>query len=101
MKRIIKDLTKLHRPSKPVEFITEAGLDTEYGKTVVAAITEVLVAKPDLVALSAPQIGIDARVFCIKFNDKIKTFINPIIMKKQNQNFCAKKVLVFPINNFC
>lgn len=100
MKRIIKDLTKLHKPSKPVEFITDTGLDTEYGKTVVAAITEVLSVKPELVALSAPQIGLDARVFCIRFNDKIKTFINPIIMKKTEPKFLCEESVSFPNKQF-
>lgn len=33
----------------------------------------------DLVALSAPMIGYNARIFCVKFDNKIKAFINPII----------------------
>jgi hypothetical protein len=37
-----------------------------------------------ILALSAPQIGIDSRIFCIRFNDTIKTFINPIVTKKSN-----------------
>lgn len=36
--------------------------------------------KNDLTSLSAPAIGYDVRIFCIKFADlEIKTFINPII----------------------
>ena len=38
----------------------------------------------NLMAISAPQIGIEKRIFCIKFNDEIKTFINPIITKKSD-----------------
>lgn len=38
----------------------------------------------DMVALSAPQIGIQERVFCIKFNDgEIRDFINPVILKRE------------------
>ena len=33
----------------------------------------------DLVALSAPQIGYNCRIFCVRFEKAIKTFINPIL----------------------
>lgn len=33
----------------------------------------------NLVSLSAPAIGYNKRIFCIKFETEIKTFINPII----------------------
>lgn len=33
----------------------------------------------NIVALSAPAIGYNKRIFCIKFDTEIKTFINPII----------------------
>lgn len=33
----------------------------------------------NLVSLSAPAIGYNKRIFCIKFDTEIKTFINPII----------------------
>lgn len=35
--------------------------------------------KLNLTALSAPQIGYNCRIFCIKFGERIKTFINPVI----------------------
>jgi len=33
----------------------------------------------NIVSLSAPAIGYNKRIFCIKFDTEIKTFINPII----------------------
>ena len=33
----------------------------------------------NITALSAPAIGYNKRIFCIKFDTEIKTFINPII----------------------
>ena len=39
---------------------------------------EVMRAK-NLIALAAPQIGYNCRIFCIQFEKTIKTFINPII----------------------
>lgn len=35
--------------------------------------------KNDLLSLSAPGIGYDKRIFCVKFDLEIKTFINPIV----------------------
>ena len=35
----------------------------------------------DLVSLSAPQIGYNCRIFCVKLDDRIKAFINPMITK--------------------
>lgn len=54
------------------------------GKTreIVGALKRTLKDYPDLIALSAPQIGYNARIFCIRFNDnQIKEFINPMISK--------------------
>lgn len=82
MINIITDLEQLTKPAKPLEFLTPAGPDTAYGKEIIDKLKTVLNNSESLVALAAPQIGIDARVFCIKFNDTIKTFINPIITKK-------------------
>ena len=83
MEQIIFDLEKLSQPSEPLAFLTEAGAQTEEGTEIVNKIKEVLAANEDLLALSAPQIGINKRIFCLKFNDQIKTFINPIITKKK------------------
>jgi peptide deformylase len=72
-------------PAAPFEFITEQGMSEEAineGKSIISELKEVLNANDNLYALAAPQIGINKRIFCIKFNDTIKTFINPIISKK-------------------
>lgn len=72
-------------PASPLEFITDSGMSDEAmqeGKSIIAELKEVLNANTNLFALAAPQIGINKRIFCIKFNDSIKAFINPIISKK-------------------
>ena len=103
MKEIIIDTTKLIEASKPVKFINEDGsLDKEAVTTIVNDLKEVLEANDNLFALSAPQIGIDARIICIKFNDAIKSFINPVITKKlkysiQGETFASmpgKEILI-------
>lgn len=84
MKReIITDLEKLKEAAQPVN-IQPA---TEEEKETLAAqrqdLIDTLQDSPCL-ALSAPQIGINARIIAIKFSDTIKLFINPIVTKKIN-----------------
>lgn len=54
--------------------------------SVVADLKDTLKAHPGMMALSAPQIGVNARVFCIRFsNNEIKTYVNPMITKVQGK----------------
>jgi hypothetical protein len=50
----------------------------------------------ELLALSAPQIGINKRIFCLRFKDQIKTFINPIITKKKGLNIVIETCASMP-----
>lgn len=83
MEKIITDIDVLSVPSEPLEFLTEQGAQKEEGTEIVNKIKEVMEANQDILALAAPQIGISKRIFCLRFNDQIKTFINPIITKKK------------------
>lgn len=83
MKRIVKDINKLRAPAEPLKFITETGIIKDEGEEIISKIKEVMEHDKNIVALTAPQIGINKRVFCIRFEDKIKTFINPIVTKKE------------------
>ena len=82
MIEIIKDLEKLTSPVAPLQFLTEQGTMKEEGLGIIEKLKEVMEADKTILALTAPQIGIDSRIFCIRFNDQIKTFINPIVTKK-------------------
>lgn len=84
MVEIIKDLDILRQPAKPLEFISETGIQSEEGKEIIDKLMAVITEDPNLLTLAAPQIGIDKRIFCIRFEDTIKTFIDPIITKKGN-----------------
>lgn len=86
MKEIIEETALLETPAEPLILLKEdkINLNKEEGDEIVSQLKEVLEANPDLKALSAPQIGIGKRVFCIKFDDGIRAFINPIITKKGN-----------------
>ena len=103
MKEIITDTEKLATATKPVKLINEDGsFDKEASLEIIKDLKEVLENTPNLLALSAPQIGIDARIIGIKFKDIIKFFINPVITKKlkysiQGETFASmpgKEILI-------
>lgn len=96
MKEIITDLTKLETPAEPLIFVTETGITKDEGEQIISEIKEVMKNKQEILALSAPQIGINKRIFCIRFGDKIKTFINPIITKKTDIEISAETFSSMP-----
>lgn len=96
MEQIITDLEKLQQPSEPLTFLTDRGAETEEGNGIITKIKAVLEANENLVALAAPQIGINKRIFCLRFNDQIKTFINPIITKKKGLNIVIETCSSMP-----
>lgn len=96
MESIICDINVLSIPSEPLTFLTEQGAKTEEGEEIIKKIKEAMEANPDLLALSAPQIGINKRIFCLRFNDQIKTFINPIITKKSGLNIVIEACASIP-----
>ena len=81
---IITDLEKLQVAAEPLEFLTEKGVEKEEGEAIIKQLKEVLDTNKTIVAIAAPQIGINKRIFCMRFNDQIKTFINPVVTKKLN-----------------
>ena len=55
----------------------------------------------DLYALSAPQIGINERVICIKFNDGvIKEYINPMVLKSEGLHLVRERDISIPDQEF-
>ena len=96
MESIIYDIDVLSVPSEPLTFLTEQGAKTEEGEEIINKIKEVMNANEGLLALSAPQIGINKRIFCLRFNDQIKTFINPIITKKKGLNIVIETCASMP-----
>jgi peptide deformylase len=93
---IIYDIDVLSVPSEPLTFLTDQGAKTEEGEEIVNKIKEVMNTNTELLALAAPQIGINKRIFCLRFNDQIKTFINPIITKKKGLNIVVETCASMP-----
>ena len=96
MELIITDVEKLTQPAEPLTFLTETGAKTEEGTEIITKIKEVMNNDQSILALSAPQIGINKRIFCLRFNDQIKTFINPIITKKKGLNIIIESCPSMP-----
>lgn len=96
MKSIITDIDMLSVPSEPLTFLTNEGPKTEEGTEIIQQLKEVMEANPELLALAAPQIGINKRIFCLRFNDQIKTFINPIITKKKGLSIVVETCSALP-----
>lgn len=93
---IIYDIDVLSVPSEPLTFLTDQGAKTEEGEEIISKIKEVMEANTELLALAAPQIGINKRIFCLRFNDQIKTFINPIITKKNGLKITVETCASMP-----
>ena len=96
MKEVIKDISQLKEPAKPLEFLTEKGIEKEEGESIIKALKEALDADKSIIALSAPQIGINKRIFCIRFAETIKTFINPIVTKKADYKIAVETCASMP-----
>lgn len=95
MKEIITDLEKLE-VAEPLEFISDIGVEREEGDKIIADLKEIMEANPEMITLSAPQIGYNKRIFCIRFKDIIKTFIDPIITKKTGSTLVIETCSMMP-----
>ena len=96
MKELVLDIEKLNKVAEPLQFLTEQGPQKEEGNEIIAQIKEIIEADKNILALSAPQIGINKRIFCIRFNDSIKTFINPVITKKAKYEIKPETFISMP-----
>jgi peptide deformylase len=96
MLEIIKDVKQLTNAAAPLQFLTDQGIKKEEGLETISRIKEVMNADETILALAAPQLGIDSRIFCIRFNDQIKTFINPIVTKKSKYDIKPETFVSMP-----
>jgi peptide deformylase len=93
---LITDLEKLTTPAEPLTFLSDTGIQTEEGNEIITKLKKVMSADDSILSLGAPQIGINKRVFCLRFNDQIKTFINPIITKKKGLTITVETCASLP-----
>lgn len=100
MKRLIKNIEKLRMPAKQVTFLNSDGKINstvrEETEATIANLKELLEKHPEYIALSAPQIGVDKRIICVRFDTEIKVFINPIITKKAKYTIAVETWPMMP-----
>lgn len=91
MREIITDTDKLGG------YATEVNIAKE-GVAVRAVISELknIIREKNLVCLSAPQIGVDMRVFVISFNGDLQSFINPVYTVKDRDAFVFEYIETCP-----
>lgn len=92
----VADLDVLRTPAEPLKFISENGIEREEGDKIIAALHKAMAEDSSITALAAPQIGENKRIFCIRFDENIKTFIDPIIIKKSNFAVAPEVFLSMP-----
>ena len=93
---IITNLDLLRQTAEPLKFLSEEGLDRTEGDSIIKALHETMDLDKTILALSAPQIGFNKRIFCIRFEDTIKTFIDPIITKKAEHKIAPETFVSMP-----
>lgn len=75
---IITDIEKLNAIGRCKEVDLEKGL--KEAREIISNLKKTLRKNDNIVALSAPALGYDKRIFCIDYSDnEIKTYINPVI----------------------
>lgn len=95
-KTIVTDLQKLN--TRADECILQ---DEESMNQAIKWIKDILYSRDDLVALAAPQVGVNSRLFCIKFSGgDIRTFINPMIKSSKGIHLSIEKCASIPDKEF-
>lgn len=93
----ILDYTEIER-ERADETILE---DEESVQKTIKWIKDILYSREDLVALSAPQIGVNSRLFCLKFEgNDIRTFINPMIVYSEGMHLSRETCISIPDTEF-
>lgn len=97
------DLNEIELSERAIEI--DIKTQNKLMREIVSALKHTIEAK-NIVSLSAPAIGYNRRIFCIKFDNEIKTFINPIIMNQKgiqlSKEICTSipgKTFIRPRNN--
>jgi peptide deformylase len=87
---VILDLDTLRTQAEPLQFITEEGIDKTEGLEIAEKLKAWLDTNPKSLSVSAPQLGINKRVVCLRFDNEIKTFYNPVVIKKDKYSVAAE-----------
>lgn len=100
MTEIITDKSIFQEPAQPLILLKQDNsLNEDQGREIVQALEQTITEK-QLPALNAKQLGYNKRIFSIRFNDTVKTFINPVITKKSKMQIIAETNSSFPGEEF-
>lgn len=78
--KIVTDKEKLSQRCDEINVLQEG----EKALNIITKLKDTLKAKPNNIALAAPQLGYNTRIFVIRFADgEFKTYINPMITKTE------------------
>lgn len=77
---ILENLDNLERANEVLDLKKEADTVSK----VLVELKNELDSNEELVALSAPQLGYNLRIFALKFSDEIRFFINPLYVKRED-----------------
>ena len=91
-----EEIENLYKPSEPIILLENNTPKKDEAKEIIAKLNEIFENDNNIIALSAPQIGINKRVFGIRFSDSIKYFINPITTKKEKYDVAIETDVTFP-----
>lgn len=84
---ILENLDKLERANEVIDIKSDA--DRISG--ILKELRDELKSHDDLIALSAPQIGHNDRIFALKFNDEIRYFLNPLYVHRDELTISKEK----------
>ena len=95
------NLEELHEACEPIPFLDaeKKSIDDETKKSIteiIDAIKNEFNLNSEILAISAPQVGFNKRIFALRFDDKIKFFINPVITKKEDLIIIPEKFSSMP-----
>lgn len=95
--KISTDTDKLSERSEEINVLQRRG----EAQSIVSDLKDTLKDNVDVVALAAPQLGHDDRIFCIKFSDgEIRTFVNPMITKTEGMHLARETSPSLPGRTF-
>ena len=98
IKEILKDNESIINRADEIDILGE---DKTKISRCIKNLKDTLNSRDDLYALSAPQIGKNYRIFCLKFGNRdIRAFINPIITKTKDLKFGRDKSAGIPDKEF-
>ena len=99
MKEIITDIQELNHIGRSREIDLQTEL--KEARQIISELKKVIRKRDNIIALSAPAIGYDRRIFCVDYSDnEIKTYINPVITNAEGLHLSREVCSSIPGKEF-